>query len=189
MLFRSTIGFNFYNRLLEQAIKNIQEKNPNGIWDEEERNDIRKIEIESDFYFPFDYISDEKEKISIYKRMLAFKDNQEFDNLKDELTDRFGNIPPLAMRAIDYYRLRMNSIQIGLSSYQIKGNFIICEFDKNNLPDKAKLTQIIPHIDHPVKFDMAKADSMKMIIDLSDAGFDKEKKLAFGEKIVKLFAS
>ncbi|MDD3501846.1 MAG: transcription-repair coupling factor, partial [Candidatus Cloacimonetes bacterium] len=185
----NTIGFNFYNRLLEQAIKNIQEKNPNGIWDEEERNDIRKIEIESDFYFPFDYISDEKEKISIYKRMLAFKDNQEFDNLKDELTDRFGNIPPLAMRAIDYYRLRMNSIQIGLSSYQIKGNFIICEFDKNNLPDKAKLTQIIPHIDHPVKFDMAKADSMKMIIDLSDAGFDKEKKLAFGEKIVKLFAS
>jgi transcription-repair coupling factor (superfamily II helicase) len=184
----NTIGFNFYNRLLEQAIKNIQEKNPNGIWDEEERNDIRRIEIESDFYFPFDYISNEKEKISIYKRMIAFKNTKDFDQLKAELKDRFGNIPPLALRTLEYYRLRMYSIQIGLSSFQIKANSIVCEYDKKNLPDRAKLMKIVPKIEYPFKFDTTNTEALKLIIDISNANFDKDKKIAYGEKIVQLLA-
>jgi len=181
----NTIGFNFYNRLLEQAIKNIQSNNPNGIWDEEERSDVKKIEIEADFYFPAQYITDEKEKISIYKRMLEFKDNEEFENLKLELKDRFGSVPPLASRVIDYYRLRLFSIQIGLNSFQIKGNYILCEFNKKNLPDKSALGRMIQEITYPVRFDTSDS-SLKLIIDITQAEMDKDKKLAYADKLIKL---
>ncbi len=178
----NSIGFNFYNRLLEQAIKNIQSKNPNGIWDEEERSDVKKIEIESDFYFPVQYITDEKEKISIYKRMISFNQDHEFEDLKTELKDRFGAIPPLACRVIDYYRLRMYTIQIGLNSFQVKGNFIIFEFNKNKLPSKEKLSKLIQSITYPIRFESI--ESLKVIIDLSEGNLDKEKKLIYSEKLI-----
>ncbi|HPM01596.1 MAG TPA: transcription-repair coupling factor [Candidatus Cloacimonadota bacterium] len=183
----NTVGFNFYNRLLEQAIKNIQSKNPNGIWDEEERTDVRKIEIEADFYFPVQYITDEKEKISIYKRMLEFNDSKQFDTLKEELRDRFGTIPPLAARVIDYYRLRLFSNQIGLNSFQIKGNFILCEFNKNKLPAKSDLGKIIQGISYPVRFE--NTETLKLVIDITEANLDKEKKLAYAEKLIKMLKS
>ncbi|HOE90876.1 MAG TPA: hypothetical protein PLV22_02770, partial [Candidatus Cloacimonadota bacterium] len=113
---------------------------------------------------------------------------KDFDQLKAELKDRFGNIPPLALRTLEYYRLRMYSIQIGLSSFQIKANSIVCEYDKKNLPDRAKLMKIVPKIEYPFKFDTTNTEALKLIIDISNANFDKDKKIAYGEKIVQLLA-
>jgi len=178
----NTIGFNFYNKLLEQAIHNIQTNNPNGLWDEEERTDVKKIEIESDFYFPALYIPEEKEKINIYKRMLAFDSADQFDDLKNELIDRFGALPPLAERVLEYYKLRLLSIQLGLNSFQVKANFIITEFNKDHLPSKKAITRLIQAIEYPVKFDTG--EGLKIFIDLKPAEFTQEKKLNYAYKLI-----
>lgn len=179
----NTIGFNFYNKLLEQAIHNIQTNNPNGLWDEEERSDVKKIEIESDFYFPALYIPEEKEKINIYKRMLAYTQSEQFDDLKNELIDRFGAIPPLANRVLEYYRLRLYSIQLGLNSFLVKGNFIITEFNKDNLPSKKAIARLIQGVEYPVKF--TTTEGLKIFIDLKEANFDQEKKLHYANKLIE----
>ncbi len=178
----NSIGFNFYNRLLDQAIHNIQKNNPAGLWDEEERVDNKSIEIESDFYFPQNYITNEKEKISIYKRMLEFDNENAFTELKEELVDRFGEIPEIAHRVFDYYKLRMFAVKLGLSAFQFKGNTLIIEFIKESIPSKKVITEFVKAIKHPIKFDTSTA--LKIFVDLKNANFSKDDKIKYGETII-----
>jgi len=149
----TSVGFNFYNRLLDQAVNNIMAKNPKGIWDETEENEeLRKIEIGTEFYFPAEYITNEKQKLSIYKRMNEFKDIKEFDDLLIELEDRFGSIPETAKNVIDYFKLRMITKNLGLKSFMILSNKIQLEYEQKKLPPKELLPKLINFSDIPVSF-------------------------------------
>ena len=160
-----SIGFNFYNRLLEQAVHNFETKNPEGLWAEDEQSKIQSIRIDSDYYFPSDYIQDEKEKLHIYKRMNEFKSLGEFAELTNELRDRFGEVPQLALNAIEYYRLRYIATSIGLKTFQILQKTVIIEFFANRMPSREKISKLLQQFNYPVKFDTT--ESLKITYDLS----------------------
>ncbi|MFO7895842.1 MAG: transcription-repair coupling factor, partial [Candidatus Cloacimonadales bacterium] len=150
----NSIGFSYYNRLLEKAIENFQSDNPQANWDEEtESREMKNIRIEQDHYIPQSYISDEKERLAIYKRMLAFGKSEEFAELKKELKDRFGKLPQQVENSLQYYRLKMLSEQANLKSVQLKANKFIMEFDNKTLPPRQTIAQLMKKFDYPVKFD------------------------------------
>ena len=147
-----SIGFNYYNRLLEKAIKNIQNNKPKNEWIEDEKISKEKISIEVDNYFSKEYISNEKQRLEIYRKMLSFTSNREFEELTAELKDRFGKIPRHAQNAIFYYKLKMLVDKTDLTLFKIKKPNIVLEFDEKRLPARDKLSRIIKHFDYPVSF-------------------------------------
>ncbi len=162
----NTIGFNFYNHLLETAVQNIEEKNPNGIWDDDKLEDKRNVKIEADYYFPSNFISNEKERLTIYRRLLAFENEGQFDELIQELSDRFGKIPETAARTINYYKLRHVTHKANVHAFQVKGNFVIIEFDSRNLPPKEKITKLLKEFSYPASFETV--GNLKIKLDLND---------------------
>ncbi len=46
-----------------------------------------------DAYIPDDYIKDEKQKIEIYKQFHSIDTEEDIEELKEELIDRFGDYP------------------------------------------------------------------------------------------------
>ena len=160
----NSIGFNYYNRLLSKAIENIQAEKPKAEWIEDEPQKLERIRIESDHYFPESYISSEKERLEIYRKMLAFTSKEQYEALEQELKDRFGSVPEQANTAIQYYKLRMLTSKAGLESLKMKKGNVILEFENKKLPARNKMMQLVERFKYPVKFDTIKNFKMSFEI-------------------------
>ncbi|MCF7793474.1 MAG: transcription-repair coupling factor [Candidatus Cloacimonetes bacterium] len=163
----NSIGFNYYNRLLTKAIENIQAEKPKEEWLEEEPQNIERLRIESDHYFPESYIESEKERLEVYRKLLEFETLEEFDEIENELLDRFGKIPDQAVSALKYFRLRLLIEKTGLEALKMKNNSIIVEFNTSKMPARRLLTKFIDKFKHPVKIDAVKG--FKIVFEIDDA--------------------
>ncbi len=148
-----SVGFNYYNRLLREAMENI-DNNKNKIFEEnEKRENLEALKIKVDFYFPESYISDEKERINLYRRMKELETTEEFNELQEELIDRFGKLPVEAKHAINYFELRLLANKLGLSSCNIKNRTVVLEYPSEKTPPRSQVMKLISSVSYPVKFE------------------------------------
>jgi len=164
----NTIGFNYYNRLLENAIAKIQHDKPLEDQEQEDPSRVKRLQIESDFYFPENYISDEKERLRIYQKMLEITSEKDFELLETELKDRFGTIPQQAENAILYYRLNMLVKTARLETFNLKKGVATLEFNNQNLPGRDIITGLLQDLSYPVKLDGT--GNLKIVFDLNNSG-------------------
>ncbi|MBT3756207.1 MAG: DEAD/DEAH box helicase, partial [Candidatus Cloacimonetes bacterium] len=180
----NSIGFNYYNRLLESAIKELQDEE---FTEELEKEKTLHLKLDINHYFPETYISNEKERLEIYRKLLHFNLLSEFDDLEKELVDRFGEIPIESENTILYYKLRMLALQVHLRSLDIKKNQFIIEFDSKRLPPRTLITEVIGKFDYPVNFDTTK--NLRIIFDISKVSKTKENShLKLARKILQFIA-
>ena len=85
--FIDSVGFEMYSQLLEEAINKRQGKS------QVRRKGNAEFNLQIDAYLPSDYISDERQKIEIYKRIREIENQADYQELQDELIDRFGEYP------------------------------------------------------------------------------------------------
>ncbi|MBN2828931.1 MAG: hypothetical protein JXR56_01275, partial [Candidatus Cloacimonetes bacterium] len=161
----NTVGINYYNRLLQQAIEYLEMNKEGAPAPVEEEVPLKKINVKQDVYFPSSYINDDTLRIQLYKRMGEFKETTEFDDFKQELEDRFGHLPKEAERTVDFYKLKFLADSSGLSGVRVRENALVMEFDENKLPAKAVLGQFITTVTSQVRFDTTKG--LKIIVDIN----------------------
>ncbi|OPX26884.1 MAG: hypothetical protein B1H06_05210, partial [Candidatus Cloacimonas sp. 4484_143] len=177
----NSIGFNYYNRLLESAIKELQDEEFVG---ELEKEKLLHLKLNIDHYFPETYISNEKERLEIYRKLLHFNSLNEFDDIEKELIDRFGEIPEKSVNTILYYKLRMLALKANLRSLDIKKDKFIIEFDSKSLPSRSLITNIVSEFSYPVNFDTTK--NLRIIFNISkDTETAKNIQLRIALKILK----
>ena len=85
--FIDSVGFEMYSQLLEEAIAKKQGR------ENKRQKSNAEINLQIDAYLPSDYISDERQKIEIYKRIREIDSRVNYENLQNELIDRFGEYP------------------------------------------------------------------------------------------------
>ncbi len=157
----NTVGINYYNRLLQQAVEQLEEGN---IAFEEEVVPLKKISVKQDVFFPTDYIKDDTLRIQMYKRLSEFTVPNEFDEFKVELEDRFGKLPERAKKTVDFHKLKFMATGAGLASVKVRDKALIMEFDEKILPPQAAIGKFITQVTSNVRFDTTKG--LKIIIDL-----------------------
>lgn len=99
--FIDSVGFDLYSQMLEEAIARKQGEST-------AEKTVVEIDVDVDAYIPSDYVSDERQKIELYKRIRALSGEEEFVELQDEFIDRFGDFPQevddlLVIGLIKYY--------------------------------------------------------------------------------------
>jgi len=158
----NSIGFNYYNRLLEQAVTNLSDKKSN-IWEDEVENS-EHIHLDIDYFIPSEYICDEQERVQIYNRLLTFEHKDDFERLEKELADRFGKIPREALYTLEFYKLRMYLRQSNIIGISIKNGITVIEFDNRKLPSRKVISDLITKFNYPVKFETIK--NFKIIFEI-----------------------
>ena len=85
--FIDSVGFDLYSQMLQEA---IEEKQTGVV-----KADIPDLEISLpvNAYIPDEYIRDGFQKIQMYKRVKAIESEEDYSELVDEMTDRFGDLP------------------------------------------------------------------------------------------------
>ncbi len=119
-----SVGFTLYMEMLEQAVKALQEGKEPTL--EQLMSDHTDIELRIPALLPDDYIPDVNMRLSIYKRIASCSSQEEIDELKIELIDRFGLLPQPAQNLIQIARFRLLAKPLGLKRIEIgdKGGFI-----------------------------------------------------------------
>ncbi|MFC4651654.1 transcription-repair coupling factor [Lactococcus nasutitermitis] len=85
--FIDSIGFDLYSQLLEEAVhKRMGDSHV-------KRKSNSEILLELDAFIPEYYIADERQKIEIYKRIRQIDSRKTYEEIQEELLDRFGEYP------------------------------------------------------------------------------------------------
>lgn len=80
------VGYDLYCKMLNTAIETLK---GNKI----ESDFETKVDLLCDAYVPSTYIKNESLKMDIYKRIAGIETPEEYEDMQDELIDRFGDIP------------------------------------------------------------------------------------------------
>ena len=100
--FIDEIGFEAWGKILEEAVLELREEEFSAAPDGETAADMRRsppetaVDIEEDAFIPEDYVSNNVERLNIYRRISEAKDVPALKALRDEMQDRFGDLPPEA---------------------------------------------------------------------------------------------
>ena len=79
----NAVGYDLYCKMLNEAVKEAK-----GIHTMEDFE--TSVDLNVDSYIPDSYISNEFQKLDIYKRIAGIETQQDYDDMLEELLDRFG---------------------------------------------------------------------------------------------------
>ncbi|WEG73269.1 transcription-repair coupling factor [Vagococcus intermedius] len=100
--FIDSVGFDMYTQMLSEAVARKQGKS------EHDYKTSVEIDVDIDAYIPSDYIGDERQKIEIYKRVRQLENQEMYEELEDDLFDRFGNYPDEVGYLLSIGLIKMN---------------------------------------------------------------------------------
>lgn len=116
----AAVGYDLYCRMLEDTIKLIK-----GDIDKEPIETT--VDIKIDAYIPGVFIEDEIQKIEVYKKISAIENIEDYNDIKDELEDRYSNIPVEVFNLMDiaYIKSRAKLLYIEEIKETPKGTIFI----------------------------------------------------------------
>jgi transcription-repair coupling factor (superfamily II helicase) len=123
------VGFDLYTQMLEDAIaalKNGKEPNPEATF-----SSVVEINLHASALFRADYIADVGQRLSLYKRLAAAGTIDELNDIKEEVIDRFGNLPEEAKNLLLTHRLRIRAKKAGVTRVDLAKDCIRIAFSEN----------------------------------------------------------
>ena len=113
------VGYDLYCKMLNEAVKSLK-----GISTIEDFN--TSIDLDADAYIPPSYIVNEVQKLDIYKRIAGIDNEKECDDMREELLDRFGEIPKSAENLLRIALIRSHAHRLYMP--EIKGKDEVIRF-------------------------------------------------------------
>ena len=88
-----------------------------------------ELNLQIDAYIPSDYISDERQKIEIYKRIREIQVQEDYELLQDELIDRFGEYPDVVAYLLEIGFIKSYLDQVFVKVVDRKDNQLTVKFE------------------------------------------------------------
>ncbi|NGZ90798.1 transcription-repair coupling factor [Psychroflexus maritimus] len=124
--FINDIGFDTYQKILNEAIDELKENEFKELYQEENQNEekvfVKDAQIDTDFeiLFPDDYINNITERLNLYTKLNQLKNEEELQAFENELKDRFGDLPIQVIDLLNSLRIKWIAASIGLEKIVMK---------------------------------------------------------------------
>lgn len=124
--FIDSVGFELYSQLLEEA---IAKRNGNANANTRIKGNAELI-LQIDAYLPDTYISDQRHKIEIYKKIRQIDNRVNYEELQEELIDRFGEYPDVVAYLLEIGLVKSYLDKVFVQRVERKDNKITIQFEK-----------------------------------------------------------
>ncbi|VLH12084.1 transcription-repair coupling factor [Streptococcus pneumoniae] len=124
--FIDSVGFELYSQLLEEA---IAKRNGNVNANTRTKGNAELI-LQIDAYLPDTYISDQRHKIEIYKKIRQIDNRVNYEELQEELIDRFGEYPDVVAYLLEIGLVKSYLDKVFVQRVERKDNKITIQFEK-----------------------------------------------------------
>ncbi|MBP8625697.1 MAG: transcription-repair coupling factor [Syntrophorhabdales bacterium] len=132
------IGFELYCQMLRDAVSALK-----GQKEETEEEIITQINIPVEAYIPDEYIEDPAQRLLIYKRLSRIRQDDELIDMRDELKDRYGEIPGAVKSLFDVISLKIFLTAMRIKKMEYASNRVILHISDKTPLDMKKILNIV----------------------------------------------
>ena len=134
--FISDIGFEMYQRILAEAVKELKESEFKDIYIKNTSDsffvDECQIDTDMEILIPDHYVNSISERLQLYKDLNTIENEDELNIFTEQITDRFGKIPSEVEKLLQTIRLRWIAKDLGFEKIILKANKMIAYFVANS---------------------------------------------------------
>jgi transcription-repair coupling factor (superfamily II helicase) len=192
--FISDIGFEMYQKILNEAMQELKEEEFKDLYDDEQLKSqefVSDTVLETDFeiLIPDEYVDSISERIQLYRELDDINTKSELSAYRERMEDRFGELPKETEDLLETIELRWMAKDIGFEKVILKSEKMICSFvSRQDSPyyQSPKFSRVLEFIKHNTKtgkmyekngslrMSFVQVDSIQKAIDLF------EKMLSYG---------
>ncbi|GGD99532.1 transcription-repair coupling factor [Paenibacillus nasutitermitis] len=181
--FIASVGFDLYSQMLADEI--AQRKLDMGGEAVEPVKEVSTvIDMSIDAYLPSAYIYDSIQKIEIYKKVAALRSLEEAEDLREELVDRFGDLPQSVDNLLSVARLKVLGAACGIEQISGKGDDISLRFaeaEKRRF-DTKKVDRLCLQFENRIK--RSAGNEPYPLVQLRGKGLEMDQRLEVLERFV-----
>ncbi len=136
--FISDIGFEMYQKILNEALQELKEKEFKEVYKREKPADFIgecQLDTDLDALIPDDYIENVAERLSLYKELSKITEEEKLQLFNLSLIDRFGPLPTEVENLSKSMRIKWLGKDLGFEKIRLKGGFLYTYFISNQESD------------------------------------------------------
>ena len=111
------VGFDLYMRMVADAVDEFK----TGYFEDKSKNMECKVELPINAHLPVEYIESERLRLDLYRRLADAHNESALNEIRDEMKDRFGELPPSANELLAVAGLRLFAKSLGLTDISFSG--------------------------------------------------------------------
>lgn len=178
--FIADIGFETYQRILNEAMVELRETQPELHEESEAPSEVVpikpyvsdfQVDTDLEIMFPDEYVSNISERIRLYKELNEIETEEQLSDFESKLTDRFGHLPPPAKALLEVVRIKWLGVRLGIEKILLKNNLLIANFvsdPESSFYRSALFGLIMSHINRfPERMKMRQKDT-KLTLTISN---------------------
>lgn len=124
-----SVGYDMYLKLLDETVTELKGEHVTN------RASDTTVEFTMSAYIDANYIEDEDQRIDMYRTVAAVETEEEILDIKDELIDRYGDIPIETTTLIEVAYIKNLAANLGFASLKEKDEAVLLYFtDQAGLP-------------------------------------------------------
>lgn len=109
------VGYELYCDILEEEIRRR-----NGETEETPSAEVQ-IDLQIDAYLPKTYVFGEQTRMDLYRRIAAISGTEEYNEMADELCDRFGDAPSSVLNLLEIALIKNTAVSVGITEIRQNG--------------------------------------------------------------------
>jgi transcription-repair coupling factor (superfamily II helicase) len=126
------IGFDLYTRMIGEAVERmrglpVKEVSP------------VTLDLPLTMFLPADYVGDESERLTLYRRLAAVETEESLDEIAAEMADRFGATPAAVQNLLLSVRIKLAARAAGVTSLSVNTEQLIVRAKPGALYDRVSL--------------------------------------------------
>ena len=124
--FMMEIGFETYQKILNEAIEELKSSDFKDLFEEENQNMmveyVTEVQVDTDLeiLIPDDYVNNVEERLALYNQLTDVKNEEELNTFERNLVDRFGAYPTEVESLLESIRLKWLAKELGFEKIVLK---------------------------------------------------------------------
>jgi len=142
----AAVGFDLYYQLLAEAVEELKARQSGvdrvaaGV----SLAPLPAIDLPLSAYLPEDYVADLTTRLNLYQRLAKVSSVDELRQIREELRDRFGNLPSVVENLLYVVNLKTLAAQAGMQSISKEDRQIVIRFREGVKIDRRRLEPALP---------------------------------------------
>jgi transcription-repair coupling factor (superfamily II helicase) len=117
----AAIGYELYCQLLGNAVRELTHQPPALTVDVD-------VDLPIDAFLPVDYVPELRQRIDIYRRLSRIGDVRELDDMREELSDRFGKLPSGVDKLLQVVELKIDASLWFVKTLQAEDDYLVMTY-------------------------------------------------------------
>ncbi|REL37705.1 transcription-repair coupling factor [Rhodohalobacter sp. SW132] len=132
--FITDIGFEMYTKILDDAVRELKETEFSSMFSSEPKSielPDTLVEFDHSAYLENSYVSDNVERLNLYRKLAEASSSKQIDDWEEELKDRFGPMPKSAVFLVLATRIKLAASKRLVKKITIRANRMWLQFPKH----------------------------------------------------------